>query len=657
MARLYSDGSGKIYENDIFGRHTSINGGSCAFMLVLLFGGLLFSLMSSFFLESLLMALFTFIFLMCFLAHRGEKKGAVYFVLSFLFLYWTCSSPEEIVSIYTEKRIYFAILISLMTINTAVLAYGRKAPSAVFTLLTAAAEILYALMISTDFFSASDPYASSYGFSALEDFGIRIGNSFPASDAIGRLVVILITILAMPLYAGIIRKRLNKGAAGLGMIAFIFAAVVAMYTVCLEGSPYYLAFAVSLLLISFVGLSSFFPKWLPFLPFAVLYIFNRSSELSAMCAFFPAFILGAGMAYTRESYSAYLKNPGSKSVKASSVRAHKREVKSNKKETQKLVRTASKAIACNAGRGHEEQKTQETTANTASFSGVDRFANLDPAQKNIIAFDSSKAFDESDYITSVSAIGKNLMLVDGGSTVIGPLTIERNISYLKLFEESDCDLSSLGAYRYVHNGEQIEVGSAAIPEYVKVAKGDAVSIYLDVEIEPKTICIGYLRPKVVNDEAVRKEYIYDNREFWNTIDNHNEKILSSCSGYSTGVRIPLTPRDVVSLSNGTCDFVSSYFSIPEGVENLIGPYTDTALSSEERIFYGVYYGRCQIFVNSQLVYKADDWSFLKSKKIGVKPGDIVTVFIQIDDTYRSKYNGVPDYMPFYFMGFDGNLPQ
>lgn len=81
------------------------------------------------------------------------------------------------------------------------------------------------------------------------------------------------------------------------------------------------------------------------------------------------------------------------------------------------------------------------------------------------------------------------------------------------------------------------------------------------------------------------------------------------------------------------------------------------MSLEERIFYDVYYGRCQIFVNSQLVYKADDWSFLKSKKIGVKPGDIVTVFIQIDDTYRSKYNGVPDYMPFYFMGFDGNLPQ
>ena len=75
MARLYSDGSGKIYENDIFGRHTSINGGSCAFMLVLLFGGLLFSLMSSFFLESLLMALFTFIFLMCFLAHRERRKA------------------------------------------------------------------------------------------------------------------------------------------------------------------------------------------------------------------------------------------------------------------------------------------------------------------------------------------------------------------------------------------------------------------------------------------------------------------------------------------------------------------------------------------------------------------------------------------------------
>ena len=143
--------------------------------------------------------------------------------------------------------------------------------------------------------------------------------------------------------------------------------------------------------------------------------------------------------------------------------------------------------------------------------------------------------------------------------------------------------------------------------------------------------------------SVRKEYIYDNREFWNTIDNHNEKILRSCSGYSTGVRIPLTPRDVVSLSNGTCDFVSSYFSIPEGVENLIGPYTDTALSSEERIFYGVYYGRCQIFVNSQLVYKADDWSFLKSKKIGVKPGDIVTVFIQIDDTMEICRSEISDF--------------
>ena len=89
----------------------------------------------------------------------------------------------------------------------------------------------------------------------------------------------------------------------------------------------------------------------------------------------------------------------------------------NKKETQKLVRTASKAIACNAGRGHEEQKTQETTANTASFSGVDRFANLDPAQKNIIAFDSSKAFDEA---KRQGAIGIPCFVLEDGTVTLSP---------------------------------------------------------------------------------------------------------------------------------------------------------------------------------------------------------------------------------------------